>query len=895
MKITVNGQSDYCLTDERTPIFFLYKSADMRMDYLLVEVNDEKGVCFWKSEKFSFSPQICYGGAPLLPKRVYTVSVFGYRKDILIDSAQFLLETGFMGTAWEGAWIEPLQDSGIREKEINFHKLFIPNPELFGGHVRLRPCLEVKKTFFLEEPPAFASMYVSAHGIYTLNVNHAKVSGRLFAPETSSYQKRLYYQKYDLYSNLKKGKNEILITLADGWWIGRIGISGDSCQYGNTLGCIVQLDIITESGVSITIASDESFLGRRSRIDYADLFIGQRTDFLREEDSWSPCSVAFFKNDNLIAQPISPIVEYDRLPPQLTQNRKGELIADFKKVIAGVPDITVKCEPGREVTLDFCEVLDGEGGFLRNILGRNKDQRDSFVCGYGVTRFTPEFTYHGFRYMRIIGVREDEIIDLSARVLGTELATRGGFSCSEASLNQLQENICNSARSNFFSVPTDCPQREKAGWTGDVVAFASSGCFTYHLDGFLRSWLENMKVEQFDDGGIPVVIPNYPMQEKHQKGIGGSTSSVWSDAAVLVPWQLYQSYGDLEVLRSCLPMMERWITKTIAQCNEQPEDFVFRTEQEQKWNSYLMNTGFHFGDWFIPSFQRAGRNPFEASEITKDVVASAYHAITLDVYLKILILLGEDEKKISFIEDRLEKVRQAVSACYVSPEGVVRGDLQGLYVILLNGGFLKEKSRLKVLNRLVTLIRENGTRLDTGFVSTPLLLGTLTDNGKTNLALELLFQRMAPSWLYMVDRGATSIWENWEAIKPDGSIMPSSFNHYALGSVGDFLYRYIAGIRIEEAGYRRIVFSPLIECGLENAEAQVESAYGVVSCSWKWSEGVCCVTLGIPENCEGSLILFGRQEVLSAGRHRFTITRDRLVLPGDCAGNGEKDEINENR
>ncbi len=877
MRITVHGQSSHCLTDEAHPVFFLYKEAKISVDHLVVEVYDEDGARFWKSGHLPFSGQIVYDGIPLAPKRSYTVTVDLFNSSGLTDQGTFTLETGFMGSEWLASWIEPEQKKGVKEKEIRFHELFAPNPEFFGGHERLRPCQEVVKTFSLDSKPLSSRLYVSAHGIYSLTVNGKKISPRLFAPETSAYRDILYYQSYELNGILQSGENTLSIILADGWWIGRIGISGDSCQYGDTLAVIAQLEMQMPSGELLMIASDESFQGRRSSIDYADLFMGQRTDFLYEPGELRSCRLLNVEAENLIAQSIPPVIEYERLEADIAINRKWELIADFKKVIAGIPDIEVRSAAGTEVILDFCEVLDESGTFLRNILGRNKDQQDSFICGNGNTRFSPEFTYHGFRYMRITGITPDDIIGLSARVLGTDLEVRGTFSCSDELLNRLQENIRNSARSNFFSVPTDCPQREKAGWTGDMVAFAPTGCFNFHLDAFLTGWLENMKAEQKEDGGIPVVIPNYPMQDAHQKSTGGSTSAVWSDAAVFIPWQLYISYGDKEVLRRCMPMMEKWVNYTISQCAEIPEDIEQRSESEQRWNEYLMNTGFHFGDWFIPSFQRENRNPFEAAALTKDVVAGSYHALMLETFLKILRATGDDGHRIRTIHERLRHVRKAVSECYVSPDGRVQGDLQGLYVILLACGILTGKKKQHALERLINLIRENGTHLDTGFVSTPLLLGTLADNGEGELAMELLMTKTAPSWLYMVEQGATSIWENWEAIRPDGSAMPSSFNHYALGSVGDFLYSYIGGIRVGEAGYRKILFSPLITCGLESVQVEVESAWGIISCSYQVLDGTCTLSLNVPEGCEAALKLSGYETDLSSGEHHFTITSDGTV------------------
>ena len=388
---------------------------------------------------------------------------------------------------------------------------------------------------------------------------------------------------------------------------------------------------------------------------------------------------------------------------------------------------------------------------------------------------------------------------MSALAMGTRIRSRGSFTCSDERLNRLQENIRRSTRANMFFVPTDCPQREKAGWTGDIAVFAPTGCFNYYLDGFLSAWLANMRLEQFDSGEVPVVVPDYPMQEKMQSAMGGSSSSVWSDACIMVPWYIYRSYGDIRVLRDNVDMMRRWLAFVEEQCRREPPDPDNRSDREIYWNDYLFNKGYHFGDWFIPSFIRREGGVFQATAATRDVTGSSYHAVALATYIKVLTTLRDHEKtgdnydiEIGHNRKRLESVRQAVRECYVDETmGRVRGDLQGLYVIVLLSGAVDGELKKKLVSRLAALIEENGNRLDTGFVSTPHLLDVFADNGRMDCALSLLFQTGSPSWLYMVENGATTIWENWEAIRPDGTPMASSFNHYALGSVGSFLYRRI--------------------------------------------------------------------------------------------------------
>ncbi len=450
--------------------------------------------------------------------------------------------------------------------------------------------------------------------------------------------KRLYYQTYDVTALLRAGENEVITTLADGWWIGRIGLSGDSCQYGDRLGFLMQLEWTETGGEARTLCSDASFQSRRSYIDYADLFIGERHDYSASPEPWGPVTVADYATANLVAQPTAPVVEWERLDAlKVFESPAGELIADFGVCLAGVVEITVRAPQGTEVVLDFSEVLDEAGNFYRNIMGRNKDQRDVFVCGGGETIFRPRFTYHGFRYVRIAGVKREQVVSVRACALGTELASTGHFSCSDERLNVLQRNIRQSERSNMFSVPTDCPQREKMGWTGDIMVFAKTGCFNYDLHNFLAGWLGNVRAEQCEDGEVPNVVPTYPAQDRMERAMKGyNTSAAWGDACVLVPHDLYRCYGDRRVLRDNLAMMERWLDFIAKAAAQEPEGFEQLTPAQQARNQYLWNKGQHFGDWLTPSFAGSHEGVMAGMAATREVVASCQYAITVRAFVAVL-------------------------------------------------------------------------------------------------------------------------------------------------------------------------------------------------------------------------------------------------------------------
>jgi alpha-L-rhamnosidase len=880
VELRVNGLPGHVVTDDSQPTLCLRLRNTERIDKVRLALTDASGAPLWDTGERAFaSPHFAYQGAALSPKTVYTVTATGYRQGEVAGECSATFETGFMGTKWDAEWIEPEQEVAIREKEVDFHELFAPHPDHFGGQGRLRPCRELRRTFTCDAQARQAHLYATAHGVYEVHINGCKVGDGLLAPETTTYPARLYYQTHDVAGLLRQGENELVATLADGWWIGRIGLSGDSCQYGERLGFLMQLEWTEDGGEARQLCSDASFQSRRSYIDYADLFIGERHDYAASERPWGRVTTADFGMANLVAQPIPPVVEWERIEAEtLFETPSGELVADFGKCLAGVAEVEVRAPERTEVVLDFSEVLDEAGNFFRNIMGRNKDQRDAFVCAEGETVFRPRFTYHGFRYVRIEGVSREQVLSITACALGTKLEEAGHFACSDERLDALQSNIRQSERSNMFSVPTDCPQREKMGWTGDILAFAKTGCFNYDLYSFLAGWLDNVRAEQREDGEVPNVVPAYPAQDRMERAMKGyNTSAAWGDACVLVPHDLYQVYGDRRILWDNLAMMEGWLGFIAREAAREPRGFDQTTPEQRARNPYLWNKGQHFGDWLTPSFAGDHERIMAGTAATSAIVASCYYAITMRTLLAVLDALLEDgpDQELSRKQEHFQalypKIKQAVREEYVSEEGVVRGDLMGLYVMVLHAQIVDGDLRDKVAGRLVRLVEQNGHRLDTGFVSTPHLLDVLCDAGHKDVAYKLLFQTESPSWLYMVEKGATSIWENWEAVTPDGKVTTSSFNHYALGAVGDWIYRNIGGIQLGGPGYRRITFSPDLRCGLSYADCGVETPYGEASCAWRREGEGFSVELTVPMQATAELLVDGERRELAGGTHRISL------------------------
>lgn len=844
--LKVNGQAHIACTDTNELHFSVWvEGAAETMRLRLMEGDT---LC-WDSGTLPWQPYYA-ATLPLKSKTRYTVMAEVSGEGAAAEAAM-TLRSGMMGEPWQGQWIEPQQEAAIPERDILFFEQFVPMPDHFGGHDRLRPVQELRRCFTLDTLPEEATFYASAHGVYALWLNGKRVDSRRLAPETTPYESLLYYQIYDLKPFLQAGENTLRVLLADGWWIGRIGLTGHSCQYGDRLGFLGQLELSYSDGTANTIVTDSAFASRPSHICYADLFMGEKWDMTATPAPWMPCTVAGAADATLTVQPIAPISAWTTLEPVAVMTTpNGELVADFGQCLAGVVELHLSCPAGTVVTLDHSETLDTECNFFRNILGRNKDQQDMVICGEGETAFCPEFTYHGFRYVRINGASRQQVLSIRALVVGTPLDELGSFTCSDALLTQLQGNICRSTRSNMVSVPTDCPQREKMGWTGDIQVFVPTGSFNYDLSGFLGAWLGQMRLSQTEDGGIPIIIPTYPAQTAMQlKTNGGNTSSAWSDACVLVPWQLYKMYGDKQVLQENLPMMEKWM------------DYVAAASHD-----YLWTEGYHFGDWLIPSFQDDIEGGTKA---TAPVIAACQYAITTAALIEVLEALGEKDK-VEQYRNLLYNIRNSICRKFVREDGTIEGGTQGLYVMVLHSGAVEGDLAKKVAERLAEKIAENGGALDTGFVSTPHLLNVLMDNGYEDLAWQLLMRTESPSWLYQVVCGATTIWENWNAIRPDGTVTASSYNHYSLGSVGSWMYRHIGGLHPVEAGWRTIEFAPAFRC-VDSAQCSHLTPYGLAACSWKKGENDIEIEVQVPHGVTAWLRVGKEKRPLTAGKHIVTI------------------------
>lgn len=791
-------------------------------------------------------------------------------------------------------WMEPVQ---VPEKpdisDSYFEPYVIDDDDRF--YQDLRPAQLVCCPLTVSKPVKKAVLYATAHGIYTLYLNGQRIGNQEFAPEFSPYQKCLMYQSYDITPLLKisnpanAAPSLLTMVVAGGWWCGHVGLSGDNCQYGDRLAILLECHIEYEDG-DFEIKDFSEAKSSPSHIRYADLSVGEycdasaapdwRRDGLNRNDArsgdsfgddnarndagthWLPLKKIDLPMDNLVPQIGDGVQIIKRLTPHaLKQMPDGSWILDVGQNIAGYLEISLDAKAGCKITLEHTEMLDEKGEFLRCIKGRHKEQRDVYITCDGQQSWHPSFTYHGFRYVKITGwPGVPSLSQFHACVLSTPLRRTGFFECSDARLNKLHENIWWSQLANTISIPTDCPQREKAGWTGDAMIYSETMCLLSDAEAFLRRWLSYCRAEQCPDGSVPMVVPYLRQYEKFAAKVGSHTSAGWGDAIVIIPWNLYFHSGNVEILEENYAAMKAWASYAESHArNGLPANFSEMDSERQKRQTYLWNTDFCFGDWLLPSvMKQPGAVPMDSAAKTAELMASAYYANTIWLMEKVAGVLKEQEDA-NYYHDLHEKIRAAFMAEYVRPDGTLTHEFQGAYVVSLKFHLVPRKLRAQTARRLCELIAQNDDCLDTGFLSVHLLLDVLAETGHADVAYKLLFQTKCPGWLYMIEHGATTIWEKWDCIGSDGSIGAYSYNHYAFGCVGKWFYTRLAGIVAQAPGYRKVRIRPGHDSGLTHVRATVETPYGPLTVAWEILSGTLRVETVIPKEIDARLSLPGRE------------------------------------
>jgi alpha-L-rhamnosidase len=747
-----------------------------------------------------------------------------------------------------------------------------------------RPAI-VRREFSLDGEPVSARLYATAHGLYEVEINGRRVGDDVMSPGWTVYPRRLRYYTYDVTSYLQSGTNAIGAWLGDGWYRGRLGWRGGFRNlYGCDLSFIGQLEVRFADGRVRTIATDAEWSASLSPIVSAGNYDGERYDAREEQPGWSSPGfddrawnpVAVHRRDpaTLVAPAGPPVrcTEQVAVAKVLT-SPSGRQILDFGQNLVGRLRIRVRGQRGSSVTMRTAEVLQDGEIFTRTL--RDARSTDTYVlAGREVEEWEPRFTFHGFRYVEVTGWPGDLSRaavdgDVVARVCHTDMRRTGWFQCSDELLNRLHENIVWSMRGNFLDIPTDCPQRdERVGWTGDIQVFAPTAGFLYDCGGMLASWLADVAIEQLPDGTVPWYVPVIPA---HEKWTPIRPGAAWGDAAVLVPWALYQRFGDVGIVAAQYESARRWV------------DLMSRRAGPDR----IWDEGFQLGDWLDPD---APPDDPAAGKTDKYLVATAYFGWSARHVGAMAAALGRSDEARHY-DQLADEVRAAFARRYAATGGRLTSarltsDAATAYALAISFDLVSdETARQAYGDRLAELAEAAKFRISTGFVGTPLIADALTATGHIDVAYRLLCERECPSWLYPVLHGATTVWERWDSLLPDGTVNPgqmTSFNHYALGSVGDWMHRVVAGLAPAAPGYREILFRPRPGGGLTSASATHESPYGRVAIAWLTRDGHLEVSVEVPTATSAVLDLPGQApRQLGSGSHtaRAPFAEPRRGLP----------------
>ena len=695
------------------------------------------------------------------------------------------------------------------------------------------------KEFSLQGNVVKAVLYCTALGIYSATLNKERIGAYYLTPGFTSYHKQIQQQEYDVTAQLKSGKNELAFTLSGGWAVGTFGLQKKGKNYFDRLALLFNLKIVYADGRTEEIRSDKSCCVCYNQYIRAGIYEGEVYDAAQDISYECAAQEIELPFSPEITPTVAPVVAHEQLKPVRSFASKRGYIYDFGQNFAGIVEAKLKAKEGQKITFYHAEVLKN-GKLYRRPL-RSAKARIIYIAKEGEQSYEPLHTYMGFRYVEVIGI-SPENITLKAKALYSDIKEIGGFSCSDEMLNKLQNCIRWGAKSNFVDIPTDCPQRdERMGWTADTAVFARTACFNFSMNEFYRKWLRSMRDDQGESGQIPDTVPRVHFDNSR-------SAPVWADACAIVPWAAYLASGDKKILEEQYSCIKKYIADGLTHLT----DFV--------WDK-----GFQYGDWCAPDvgykeWQRRGK-----------YVGTCYFANTVKTAEKIAILLNKqseaEEYRVLF-----ENISQGYIRRFVKDDGKIIDEFQSAYVLPLYFG-MAGKYRDAFAANLARLVRENNYRLSTGFAGTPYLLFALCDNSYADIAYKLLLQDACPSWLYEVKMGATTMWERWNAIKSNGKISMSgmvSFNHYAYGSVGDFLYRRVLGLEAVESGYKSFIVKPIVGGGLTYAKGGTMTPNGEINVEWHIADGQFSITVQVPESTNCNLVMpSGKEYALTSGQHNF--------------------------
>lgn len=706
-------------------------------------------------------------------------------------------------------------------------------------------CPVFRKKFQVQKPVKEANISLTALGVYEAELNGNRLGKFVLAPGWTSYQKRVQYQEYSITDLLTQGENTIQITAGKGWCVGRMTWESKKAFWNDRISVMATIRIEYMDGTLETFITDKDWESARSAILFSEIYDGEWFDSNVVLTDWKPVCLYEHAKDVLIPQEGEDVVEYGSLKAvSLITTPAGETVIDFGQNLTGYVNFQICGQKGHTVHIYHAEVLDRDGNFYTANL-RTAQQKITYICNGEPSEYKPHFTFQGFRYIKLENWPEEVSLErFTAIVVHSDLKRTGQFTCSDPLINKLYSNIIWGQKGNFLDVPTDCPQRdERLGWTGDAQVFIRTASYNFDVNRFFTKWLHDLKADQFEDGAVPAVIPNV-------LGRNGSASAAWGDAAVICPWQLYLTYGNKTVLREQFDSMKAWV------------DYI----RAQGENEYLWNTGEHYADWLGMDAEPGSYK----GATDEGLIATAYYAYSTGLLVKAGRVLGMD---MDAYERLRENIAKAFRETYME-NGKMICRTQTAHILALYFDLCENKQEIAA--DLAKLIEDNGTKLATGFVGTPYLLHALSDNGYEKLAYSLLLQQEFPSWLYSVNKGATTVWEHWDGLREDGTMWSTdmnSFNHYAYGAVADWMYGAMAGINPseEQPGFSHIIFKPVLDKRLSFVKASIQTKHGLVSSAWRRENGKVVYEFEVPRGSTAEIFIGGQSYSVGTGQHRYRI------------------------
>jgi alpha-L-rhamnosidase len=783
----------------------------------------------------------------------WTVTVEGDNGDCATSAVNWF-ETAKMNEGWSGKWISPPWE---QQKDDCQHPY-------------------VRKQFHTNGKILSARAYITGMGIYDLFVNGSLVGDECFAPYCNTYDAWVQYQTYDITNSLRDGENVLGAMLANGWSKGKFGTFGPrNSPYTNRFSLICEIHITYEDGTAEKICTDESWLCKPSPVLFDNMYDGVVYDANKEITGWceTHLDTGDWQNMNVInpeelgelTARLSPSVKCmeEVKPIALLKTPAGETVLDMGQNMVGWLRMRVNAPKGTQIKITHGEILQRDNFYTENL--RSAKQEYIYISDGTEKIVEPRFSFYGFRYAKVEGISDVRLEDFTGCVLYSNLETTGNIVTSDKRVNRLFQNAMWGQKGNFLDVPTDCPQRdERMGWTGDTQVFAGTAMFNMNSYAFYVKFMYDLYKEQrFCGGLVPSTVPLFVQRrpiETGDRGTGGVCA--WSDCATIVPWEVYVHSGDSSIVKNQYQSMKDWVDWITRKC-------------ERDGTGYLWTEGFHFGDWLALDGEKdsQGRslNPFGATGT--DYLASAYYRYSSLLMSKAASLLGrpEDAEKYAVLS---ANVRKAILEKYFTAEGKLKIQTQTAHVIAIQFDLTDNKAEM--ITGLKKILIENNMHLTTGFIGTPFLCRVLSDYGESESAYQLFFNEDYPSWLYPVSMGATTIWERWNSVMPNGLISDTgmnSLNHYAYGSIAEWMYRHMCGINPVECapGFKKILLKPEPNKRLKFANGEVNTAMGKIKCGWKYnSDGSVTIEAEVPFNTTAEIILpTGERKILEAGIYSF--------------------------